>query len=88
MKKIDYCNNKCSIPPHICDCEFMFGKQVLLTDQDRIDYQLKFEKGDVNWATPFEPWVIETWKKHSNSINGSKIADAFRNNLSNHTVLK
>lgn len=33
------------------------------------------------WAYPFEPWVVETWRRRSEEIGGPAIAAAFRKNL-------
>ena len=34
-----------------------------------------------NWSTPFEPWVIESWRQWSEKIGAKERADIIRNNL-------
>ncbi len=33
------------------------------------------------WSSPFEPWVIESWKKYSEENGFPAIADKIRKNL-------
>lgn len=35
------------------------------------------------WSVPFSPWVLESWKAHSEAIGGAEVAARLRENLSN-----
>lgn len=34
-----------------------------------------------NWSSPFAPWVVESWRRHSEAIGGPAIAEEIRKNL-------
>ena len=82
------CTKNCKPSPHICDCDFMNGQQVFLTEQDRKNHEEKYLRGETNFAYPFEPWVIETWRRHSENIGASAIAEQWRKNLQNPSGAK
>ena len=52
----------------------MPGQKVVFTEKQR-EFSQKF------WAYPYEPWVIETWRRHSESVDGPAIAAQWRKNL-------
>ena len=52
----------------------MPGQKVFLTDQARTN---SMNAG----SALYEPWVVETWRRHSESIGGPAIAEAVRKNL-------
>jgi hypothetical protein len=35
----------------------------------------------MTWTAPFAKWVVEGWKKHSEAVNGPKIAARIRKDL-------
>jgi hypothetical protein len=52
----------------------MPGEKVFNTDLER--NEIMNTRGAV-----YEPWVVETWRRHSESIGGPAIAESFRKNL-------
>ena len=83
----DNCTGHCDPSPHVCDCDFMPGRAIFLTESQRLqiyqDYHmLPRGRPDRPWsAWPYEPWVIETWKLHSQETGGPEIAARVRHNL-------
>jgi len=85
----DNCTGHCDSEPHTCDCDFMNGRQVFLTERQR----KKIEKDYYSLSpdnpqrptspSPYEPWVVETWRKESEKNGYGDIASSFRKNLSN-----
>ena len=85
----DNCTGHCDNEPHVCDCSFMNGRQVFLTERQR----KKIEKDYYSLSrdnpqrptspSPYEPWVVETWREESKKNGYKKVADSFRKNLSN-----
>ena len=71
------CTQKCKQSPHTCDCDFMNGQQVFLTGKNQEE---KYLRGETNFSYPYEPWVIETWRKASKANGWDKIAERFRKN--------
>jgi len=67
----------------------MNGRQVFLTERQR----KKIEKDYYSLSpdnpqrpktpSPYEPWVVETWREESKKNGYKKVADSFRKNLSN-----
>ena len=59
----------------------MPGKQVFLTKEQEQKHLENYEATKTGWSTPYQPWVVETWRRHSESIGGPAIAAEFRKNL-------
>ena len=75
------CTKNCETAPHVCNCDFMPGKQVFLTEQDRQNYEKKWHKTQTGWRYPYEPWVIESWKIAAQENGWDKAAQRFRDKM-------
>ena len=67
------CTNRCQDGTQPCNCDFMPGRKVFNSREERIAL---WKKGAI-----IEPWVVETWRQHSEAIGGPAIAELFRKNL-------
>jgi hypothetical protein len=59
----------------------MFGKQVFLTEQDRRNHAAAYRRGETHFASPYEPWVIETWQRASDRYGWAAIAKKVKGNI-------
>lgn len=72
------CDNTCRKPPYTCSGNV---EPDFLTTKQRAAHQLAFERGETNWRTPFEPWVVRSWNKHMDETGGFVVADRVREGM-------
>lgn len=56
----------------------MPGQAVFLTEQQREEHEQAYRRGETNWTSPFEPWVVETWQRGLEADGLDKVAQRFR----------
>jgi hypothetical protein len=86
MGWFDNCTKVCLSGQIPCNCDFMPGQQVFLTSKDRDRHAEDYASGKTNWSAPFEPWVVETWRRCSEATGADKVAQKVRDRLTNRPV--
>ena len=87
MGWFDNCTQVCLSGTNPCNCDFMPGQQVFLTREDRDRHAEDYASGKTNWSAPFEPWVVETWRRCSEATGADKVAQKVRDRLTKRPVI-
>lgn len=72
------CSGRCRKPPYTCSGQ---PKPDFLTEKQRRAHDRAFLRGETNFRTPFEPWVVRSWARHLDETGGFDVADRIRKNI-------
>lgn len=78
MATCSNCHNLCRKPPYTCSG---LPEPDFLTAKQHAAHRRAFERGETNWRTPFEPWVVRSWNKHMDETGGFVVADRVREGM-------
>lgn len=78
MTNCNECSKTCRKPPYTCSGKL---EPDYLTAAQRRAHDRAFERGETNWRTPFEPWVVRSWAKHMDETGAFERVDKMREGM-------
>ena len=72
------CTGRCCRPPYTCSGQ---EEPDFLTPAQRAQHERAYRRGETNWSSPFEPWVVRSWARYLDESGAGKRADEFRQNF-------